>query len=420
MKYYKQATDKKLVRDKEAQQIVENIIDNVRERGDAELKDLAARFDKVELDKIRVTKEEIQAAYDKVDPKVVEAFKKASAQIRFYAEKQKECLIPLDTDSPIEGVRLGHRIIPVEAAGLYVPGGRYPLPSTALMLGIPAKVAGVKRVVACSPANKDFGGIHPATLVALDIAGVDEVYTVGGAQAIAAMAYGTESIAPVDLIAGPGNRFVTEAKRQVMGTVGIDSLAGPSEMCVLADKSAKAEYLAADLLAQSEHDVFSKSVLITTDEAGVPAILDKMKEYAKDMSTGELALKSFEDNGSVIIADSYEEMAELANKEASEHLQVYTENAKEFSEKLSQFGSMFIGEYSPVPLGDYCSGTNHTLPTMGTARFSNGVWVGTFTKVSFVQQISKGGLEKLSETCLTMAETEGLDGHGLTVKVRLK
>lgn len=420
MKYYKSAKEAKEVRDAQATKAVADIICQVRRDKDQALKDLAEKFDHVRLDQIRVTKEDIAKAYEQVDEKVTESFRKAAKQIAFYAGAQLDCVKPLDIQSPVAGVELGHRLIPVDAAGLYVPGGRFPLPSTALMLTIPAKIAGVKRVAACSPANGEFGTIHPATLVAMDIAGVDEIYTVGGAQAVAAMAYGTETIGKVDLIAGPGNRYVTEAKRQVMGTVGIDSLAGPSEVLIVADETANPEYIAIDLLAQSEHDAFAKSVLVTTDESMVPEILKSMEELASKIPTGEAAMQCFEDNGTIMIAEDMEEMAQIANEAAPEHLEVHTKDPREYSKKLYQFGSLFIGEDAPVALGDYCSGTNHTLPTMKNARFSNGVWVGTFLKTSFVQYITKEGLQNLSETCMTMAHTEGLAAHEMSVALRLK
>lgn len=419
MKYYKMAKEAKEVRDAAATKAVADIVCQVRQDKDQALKDLAKKFDNADLTQIRVTKEEIEKAYTMVDAHVVESFKKAADQIAFYAKEQLNCIKPLDVQSPVAGVQLGHRLVPVDGAGLYVPGGRFPLPSTALMLTIPAKIAGVKRTIACSPANRQYGMIHPATLVALDIAGADEIYTVGGAQAIAAMAYGTESISKVDLIAGPGNRYVTEAKRQVMGTVGIDSLAGPSEVLIVADETATPEYIAIDLLAQSEHDAFAQSTLIITDESKVPAILKAMEELAAKLPTGEAAMQSFADNGTIIIADDMDEMAALANDAAPEHLEVHTKDPIEYSKKLYQFGSLFIGEDAPVALGDYCSGTNHTLPTMKNAKFSNGVWVGTFLKTSFVQHITKEGLRNLADTCMTMAHTEGLAAHEMSVKIRM-
>lgn len=420
MKYYKTAKEAKEVRDAAATKAVADIICQVRTDKDQALKDLAKKFDNADLTQIRVTEDEIKKAYELVDPKVVESFRKAKEQLEFYAKAQLDCIKPLEVQSPIPGVELGHRLIPVDGAGLYVPGGRFPLPSTALMLTVPAKIAGVKRTIACSPANKEYGMIHPATLVALDIAGADEIYTVGGAQAVAAMAYGTESIGKVDLIAGPGNRYVTEAKRQVMGTVGIDSLAGPSEVLIVADETSNPTYIAIDLLAQSEHDAFAKSILITTDESMVPQILSEMERLAGELSTGEAAMQSFEDNGVIIIADDYDEMADLANDAAAEHLHVQVKDAKEYSKRLYQFGSLFIGENATVALGDYCSGTNHTLPTMQNAKFSNGVWVGTFLKTSFTQYITEEGVKNLSETAMTMAHTEGLAAHEMSVRLRVQ
>ena len=254
----------------------------------------------------------------------------------------------------------------------------------------------------------------------MDIAGVDEIYTVGGAQAIAALAFGTETIKKVDLIAGPGNRYVTEAKRQVMGTVGIDSLAGPSEVLIVADETANPTYIAIDLLAQSEHDAFAKSILVTTDESKVAEVLKAMETLSKELATGAAAMESFEANGTIIIADSLDEMADIANEMAPEHLEVHTKDPVAYSEKLYQFGSLFIGEDAPVALGDYCSGTNHTLPTMQNAKFSNGVWAGTFLKTSFVQHITKEGLNNLADTCMTMAHTEGLAAHEMSIKIRMK
>lgn len=419
MRYYKEAKQAREVRDADTTKAVADIILGVRQRKDAELKDLAMKFDHAELTQLRVTKEEIKKAYALVDGNVIESFQKAADQLNFYAKKQLECIKPLSVESPIPGVQLGHRLIPVDNAGLYVPGGRFPLPSTALMLTLPAKMAGVKRVIACSPANREYGMIHPATLVALDIAGADEIYTIGGAQAIAAMAYGTESIKKVDLIAGPGNRYVTEAKRQVMGTVGIDSLAGPSEVLIVSDETANPTYIAIDLLAQSEHDAFAKSIWITTDASKIEAVLSEMKRLSEQLETGKEAMQSFADNGVIMIADSMDEMAKLANEQAPEHLEVHTKNPKEYSQRLYQYGSLFIGEYATVALGDYCSGTNHTLPTMKNAKFSNGVWVGTFLKTSFEQYITKEGLTNLSKTCMTMAHTEGLAAHEMSVALRL-
>lgn len=420
MKCLKDATKKTFGRDAKTTELVSNIIENVKEKGDAELIALSKQFDGLDLKSVKVSEEEVKAAYDKVAPEIIESMKKAHESILFYAKKQLECLKPLSVDSPVPGVKLAHRLIPVESIGAYVPGGRYPLPSTALMLATPAKVAGVKRIAACAPPSKEYGTIHPAMLVAMDIAGVDEIYCVGGAQAIAALTYGTESIKPVDLICGPGNRFVTEAKRQVLGDVGIDSLAGPSEVLILADETAKAEFVAIDLLAQSEHDPNARATLVTTDEKLAKDVLEKVKEFAGELATGETSLRSWEDNGIIYIVDSMEEGIAIANDFAPEHLEVQVKNEDEVADQLYNFGSLFIGHYAPVSFGDYCSGTNHTLPTMRTARYSNGVWVGTFIKTSFVQHISEEGCRNMAKTCENLAGIEGLLAHQKSVTIRVK
>ena len=382
--------------------------------------ELTKKFDGIDMDTVRVGREEIEKAYSLVSGETIEAIKNAAAQIRFFAGKQLECMTPLTTASPVAGVTLGHRLIPVETVGAYVPAGRYPLPSTALMLAIPAKVAGVKRVVACSPASKGYGTIHPAVLVAMDIAGIDEIYCTGGAQAIAAMAYGTETVKKVDLIAGPGNKFVTEAKRQVLGIVGIDSLAGPSEVLVIADELANPQYTAIDLLAQSEHDPNARATLVTTSEEFAGKVMECLYQFAGELSTGETARKSWEDNGTVIIAGSLDEAIAISDDVAPEHLEVHTHNSDAVAARLRNFGSLFIGEYTPVAFGDYCSGTNHTLPTMATAKYSNGVWVGTFLKTSFTQHISREGCLNLSRTCVQLAGEEGLFAHQKSVLVRVE
>ena len=416
----KDAPRKTYQRDQQTIDLVADIIKNVQAGGDAELLALTKKFDHVDMDSVRIEEAQIRAAYEQVPAETVEAIRAAAAQIRFFAEKQLECIRPLTTATPVPGVTLGHRLIPVETVGAYVPAGRYPLPSTALMLAIPAKVAGVKTVVACSPVSKGYGTIHPAVLVAMDIAGVDEIYCTGGAQAVAAMAFGTETVKKVDLIAGPGNRFVVEAKRQVMGSVGIDSLAGPSEVLIVADGQANPVYTAADLLAQSEHDLNARSTLVTTSAEFAQKVLDSLTEQAAALSTDETAMQSWNDNGMILIADDMDEAIALANDIAPEHLEVHTHNAESVASKLTNYGSLFIGEYTPVAFGDYCSGTNHTLPTMATAKYSNGVWVGTFLKTSFTQHISKQGCQNLSQTCMTLAETEGLMAHHNSVKVRVE
>ncbi|WP_196594630.1 histidinol dehydrogenase [Pectinatus sottacetonis] len=419
MKIIKQAEQKTYGRSAELTTSVASIIKNVRQNGDSVLKELSKKFDKIDLPSLKITKEQIKRAYDQVTPETIKQLKFAAEQISFYAQKQMDCLQELKTPSKIAGVTLGHKLIPVKSCGAYVPGGRYPLPSTALMLSIPAKIAGVKRIVAVSPATGKYGTIHPAVLVSMDIGGVDEIYCVGGAQAVAALTYGTKTIRPVDMIVGPGNKFVTEAKRQVLGEVGIDSLAGPSEVLIIADGTTNPEYTAIDLLAQSEHDPSARATLITTDSNYAQKVQEKLESFVKDLSTGKTAYKSWQDNGIIILADDKNEMVNIANEMAPEHLEVQTADSIELSKKLVNYGSLFIGEYTPVAFGDYCSGTNHTLPTMRTARYSNGVYVGTFIRTLFYQHITKTGCRNLSNACMHLAEVEGLMAHKKSVSVRL-
>lgn len=399
------------------EQTVREIIDNVKINGDKALKEYSEKFDNLSLENFAVTKERIKAAYDEVDPETIEDLKFAAARIKDFAEHQRGCLKELSYELG-DGIILGHRIIPIESCGCYVPAGRYPLPSSALMSVIPARVAGVKRIAACSPASKGCGGIHPAVLVAMDIAGADEVYCMGGAQAIAAYAYGTDSITPVDIIVGPGNKFVTEAKRQVSGSVGIDMLAGPSEVVIIADESANPQWVAADSVARCEHDPNSWTVLVTTSEKLAHEALKFIDEDLKTMKTKEVASVSWKNNSKVILADSMEEAIAITNDIAPEHLQVMTQDSHEVAKKLYNFGSLFVGHCAPVPFGDYVSGPNHILPTLRCSRFSNGVFVGTFLKISSVQEISPTGAKILSPHCARLAGVEGLFGHQYSAKLR--
>ncbi|MCO7125291.1 histidinol dehydrogenase [Sporolactobacillus shoreicorticis] len=419
MEWIKKAVEKTYERDRQLTELVSGIINNVRLNGDQELIKLAGQFDHVTLESVKVSKSTVKEAYEKIDGKTIDALKFAAENISFYAESQYQCLKALEISSPIPGVTLGHRLIPVDRCGAYIPGGRYPLPSSALMSIITAKIAGVKSVAACCPPATNYGTIHPAVLVAMDIAGADEIYAVGGAQAIAALAYGTETVPKVNLIVGPGNRFVTEAKRQVLGDVGIDSLAGPSEVLILADETSNPNFVAIDLLAQAEHDPNTKTILICTDRKMIEAVQQSLEKYSKELSTNKIADQSWKDNGQIILADHLEEAIEIANRIAPEHLEVQTKNPKAVSTRLNHFGSLFIGEHAPVAFGDYVSGTNHILPTMGTAKYSNGVWVGTFIKTSFYQEITEEGCQNLSEACMQLAQVEGLHAHRESVSVRV-
>jgi len=405
------------IRHDNVRETVAGILEMVRNEGDRAVLALTRRYDQVELSKLSVQKSEIERAYALVDRETIENLRFAAEQIRFFATRQLACLQPLEC-SNIPGVTLGHRLIPVSSCGAYVPAGRYPLPSSALMSIIPAKVAGVGRVAACSPPSRASAGIHPAVLVAMDIAGADEIYCMGGAQAIGAYAYGTESVPPVDLIVGPGNRFVTEAKRQLSGVVGIDMLAGPSEVLIIADESASPRRIAVDLLAKCEHDPASVAVLVTTSRELAEKVLRAIGEELKSLETAQLASQTWEENGKIILVENWEEAVEVADRVAPEHLQLQTRRNEELAARLRNYGSLFIGDFAPVAFGDYVSGPNHILPTMGSARFTNGVWVGTFIKVASYQKVSWEGAARLAGACSHLAGVEGLFAHKRSAELR--
>ncbi|MBR5429934.1 MAG: histidinol dehydrogenase [Firmicutes bacterium] len=420
MKIIKPAVKKTYQRDRQLTDAVLAIIDEVKARGDQALIDYAKKFDGLDVTGVRVSREQVEAAYAQVEPETVEHIKFAASQIRIFAEQQLACLKELDFHSRVPGLELGHKLVPVERCGCYIPSGRYPLPSTALMSILVAKVAGVKEVAACSPPFAGCGTIHPAVLVAMDIAGADEIYCMGGAQAVAAFAYGTESVNKVDLLVGPGNRFVTEAKRQVLGDVGIDSLAGPSEVLVLADHTANPRFVAIDLLAQAEHDPNAKPILVCTDQTVIEKTLEQVEELLQTLPTAEVARQSWQDNGQAILADDLDEAVALTNRIAPEHLEVQVADEREIAARLLHFGSMFVGHYAPVAFGDFVSGTNHTLPTMSTARYANGLWVGTFIKVAFFQFVSEEGCRNLAPACMHFAQVEGLYAHRDSVRLRVE
>lgn len=396
------------------------MIEEVRSKKDEALRKYNLQFDGCTRETLRISRKEIQKAYNQLTSQEIEDLRTAAANIRAFAKAQRETIRPLTNFSPMPGIFLGHRIIPVESCCCYVPGGNYPLYSTALMLIIPAKTAGVKRVAACSPVMKGTNEINPKTLVAMDIAGADEIYAVGGAQAVAAFSYGTEEIPAVDMIVGSGNRFVTEAKRQCYGQVGIDFVAGPSEVMVLADGSGTPEVVAADLLAQSEHDPNAKGILVTTDETFAKKVMAAVEKELCLLSTAEIAEKSWNTFGEVLLAESEEEMAELANAYAPEHLEINMQNPQEMADNLYNYGSLFIGENTAEVFGDYASGTNHTLPTLRAARYTGGVWVGTFLKTCTYQSMTKEAMKELAPLVARLAEGEGLMGHAEAAKVREK
>jgi len=398
--------------------LVTDILAQVRSGGDASVLALTEVYDGVALDSLEVPRRALRDAYDRVDVETVASLEFAAERLRAFAAKQLDCFAALRYES-LPGITLGHRLVPVNSVGAYVPAGRHPLPSAALHTVIPAKVAGVTHVVACSPPFRGQAEIHPAVLVALDIAGVDQVFCMGGAQAIAALAFGTESVSAVSMVVGPGNRFVTEAKRQVSGRVGIDLLAGPSEVLIIADHSADPRWVAVDLLAQCEHDPDSISWLVTTSEALARAVLDALPAECRTLVTGPEALRAWEDHGRVVLVDSLEEAAEISDAFAPEHLQVMTERDDEVVQLLSEYGSLFVGADAPVAYGDYVSGTNHTLPTMHSASFTSGLWVGTFLRVLPMQKLTPEGSDQLAAHCAHLAGVEGLVAHQRSATLRI-
>lgn len=419
MKNLKQAKAKNDQTQEDVQQRVADIVNKVKAEGNSALREYSVMFDLCDRKSYRVSEEEINKAIKETNQTTLDDLRFAAHNIEEFAKRQKEILCDIEEEVK-PGVILGHRVIPVESVAGYVPGGRYPLPSSAIMSIVPASVAGVKRLVACSPAIKGENRIHSATLAAMSIAGADEVYCMGGAQAIAVLAYGTETIEPVEMIVGPGNQYVTEAKRQVYGAVGIDFLAGPSEVVVIADNTGNPQNIAADLLAQSEHDPQARGILLCTDEGVATETERQVEEYLKVLPTAELARIAWEDNGEIILFDTIEEAAEEANRIAPEHLEVQCANADQFIKLLHNYGSLFIGEEAAEVLGDYVAGTNHILPTMQVARYSGGVWVGTFLKVVTHQRLTKEGLKLMAPVASRLAEVEGLFAHKLAADVRKK
>ena len=397
---------------------VKRIIEEVRAGGDAALASFNKKFDDCEREFLRISAAELAEAYDIVPDEDLADIQAARDNIIEFAKEQRKSIQEVRDFEPQPGIHLGHRVIPVESCCCYVPGGSYPLFSTALMLGVPANVAGVRRIIACSPTMKGTGKIHPYTLIALDQAGVDEIYAIGGAQAIAAVTYGTESIKPVDMIVGPGNSFVTEAKKQCYGKVGIDFLAGPSEVLVIADETADAKIIAADLLAQAEHDLVAKALVVTTDVDLANDIVKAVEAQLATLPTADIARASWEDYGEVLLAGSLDEAVDFANEYAPEHLEICTAEPQAIVPKLTNYGSMFVGRNTAEVFGDYASGTNHTLPTLGAARYTGGVWVGTFLKVCTHQSMTDEASRAIAPLVSRLAEKEGLMAHKHAADVR--
>lgn len=394
--------------------IVAEIIDNVKKNGDSALKEYTKKFDKAQIETIKVSEEEITAAYKEVAPELLETIKKSKQNIWSFHEKQ----LQNSWISPKEdGTMLGQLVRPLEKVGLYVPGGTAPLISSVLMTAVPAKVAGVEKLIMCTPPSQD-GSINPAILVAAREAGVDEVYRAGGAQAVAAMAYGTETIPSVDKICGPGNVYVATAKRLVFGDCDIDMFAGPSEILVIADSSAVPEYVAADLLSQAEHDILASSVLVTDDVSLLDSVKTEIEKQLLGLKRNEIIEKSLKSYGFGILVDNLEEAIEVSNNIAPEHLELCIKEPMSILGMIKNAGAIFVGNYSPEPLGDYMAGPSHVLPTSGTARFSSPVNVDQFIKKSSLIYYNKQSLEATNNDIVRFAEAELLDAHANAIKVR--
>jgi len=396
--------------------IVSEIILKVREKGDAALYAYCEKFDKAKLTTLEVTQEEINEALTLVEPKFLQILEKAAANIRAFHQKQVRNSFVMTQE---KGIVMGQKIMPIERVGLYVPGGTASYPSTVLMDSIPAKIAGCKELVITTPPNSE-GKIAPVILAAAKIAGVDRIFKIGGAQAVAALAYGTESVPKVDKIVGPGNAFVAEAKKQVFGKVAIDMIAGPSEILVVADESADARFVAADLLSQAEHDKMASAVLVTDSMELAEKVSAEVERQLKCLPRQEIARASIENNGKIIVADRLDVVIEIANELAPEHLELCVENPFDYLDSIHHAGSIFMGKYCPEALGDYFSGANHTLPTSGTARFSSPLSVDDFVKKSQYTYYTKDALEAVYEDVAYFAEQEGLSAHARSATVRFE
>ncbi len=393
--------------------LVAGILADVKARGDLAVADYSAKFDKSDLTAFEVSMEDREAALEALDPQTRKDTEFAIANVRDFAEAQLATLLPLEVEI-IPGVHLGHRVIPIETVGCYVPGGRYPLLSAPIMTIVPAKVAGVDNIIACLPPNA-----HEAMVAGCHLAGADRIFRIGGAQAIAAMAFGTQTVPAVDKIVGPGNAFVNEAKRQVFGPVGIDQLAGPSEIYILADHTGDAEMIATDLLAQAEHDVRTRVGLITTDANLAQAVEEEVTRQLVDLATAETAHQAWNDYGEIAICGDEEAMIVYSDQIAAEHLQLHTEDPKELALKLRNYGSLFIGDLASVVYSDKCCGTNHTLPTMAAGRYTGGLWVGAFVKTCTHQWMEPEGVNAVAPPAVRQSTSEGLDGHRRAAQLRL-
>jgi histidinol dehydrogenase/sulfopropanediol 3-dehydrogenase len=399
--------------DRTLTETVQNIIDQVRERGDAALRDYSAKFDKTTPDTFEVSEKEIARALADLDPQTRKDSEFAIAQVKRFAQAQLATMQPLDVET-LPGVHLGHRIIPIQTVGCYVPGGRYPILSAPVMSIVPAVVAGCDEIIACLPP-----GAHSAMIAICHLAGAHRIFKVGGAQAIAAMAWGTESIPVVDKVVGPGNAFVNEAKRQVFGKVGIDALAGPSEIYVIADESADPRILAADLLAQAEHDVHTRVGMATISPQIAHGTLAEIERQLLNLPTAATAGEAWKRQGEIVLCRDEAQLIEWADHMATEHLQVHTRDPHATASKIRNYGSLFIGQNASVVFSDKCCGTNHTLPTMAAARYTGGLWVGAYVKICTHQWIDDHGIAAVAQPAVRQSRTEGMQAHRRAAEIRL-
>ncbi|RUU33855.1 histidinol dehydrogenase [Mesorhizobium sp. Primo-A] len=397
---------------------VENILADVEARGDAAVRELSEKFDNWSPESFRLSEQDIEKALSAVAPRDLEDIRFAQAQVRNFAQHQRDSIRDIEVET-LPGVVLGHRNIPVNAVGCYVPGGKYPMVASAHMSVVTARVAGAKRVIACAPPF--HGGPHPALVAAMHLGGADEIYVLGGVQAVAAMALGTGTIAPVDMLVGPGNAFVAEAKRQLFGRVGIDLFAGPTETLIIADESVDGEICATDLLGQAEHGPTSPAVLLTTSEKLARATMAEVERQLLRLPTAELAGKAWADYGEVIVCESDEEMVREADRIASEHVQVMTSDPDYFLNNMTNYGALFLGPRTNVAFGDKVIGTNHTLPTKKAARYTGGLWVGKFLKTCTYQRILTDEASGLvGEYCSRLCMLEGFAGHAEQANIRVR
>lgn len=403
--------------DSKVRATVEGIIADIDARGDVAVREYSTKFDKWSPQQFRLSRAQIDACYDEVGARSIEDIKFAQTQIRNFAQLQKDALQDVERET-LPGVVLGHKNIPVNSVGTYVPGGKYPMVASAHMSVVTAKVAGVKRIITCAPPFA--GGPNPAIVVAQDLGGADAIYCLGGVQAVAAMAIGTESIDAVDMLVGPGNAFVAEAKRQLYGRVGIDLFAGPTETLVIGDDSVDGELCAADLLGQAEHGPTSAAILLTNSEKLANDTIAEVERQLTILSTGDVAGQAWRDYGQVILADSIDEMVEIADQIGSEHVQVMTRDPQYFLDNMTNYGALFLGPETNVSYGDKVIGTNHTLPTRRAARYTGGLWVGKFIKTCTYQRITEQASVMIGEYCSRLCALEHFAGHKEQADIRLR